>query len=106
VAEVIDYHTERFEDRVKGIDAVIDLVLVGGDTPARSFAVLRKGGVVATTVGLLEPAEAALTPARAGWRRDATCPGTWFEWSGHLSRCRTMRRRITLHGGRMASTSG
>jgi NADPH:quinone reductase-like Zn-dependent oxidoreductase len=54
VAEVIDYHTERFEDRVKPVDAVIDLV--GGDTLARSLAVLRKGGVVATTVGPLDPA--------------------------------------------------
>ncbi|HEX8112655.1 MAG TPA: NADP-dependent oxidoreductase [Kofleriaceae bacterium] len=55
VAEIIDYHTERFEDRVKQVDAVIDLV--GGDTLARSLAVLRKGGVVATTVGPLDSAE-------------------------------------------------
>lgn len=54
VAEVIDYHAERFEDRVNHVDAVIDLV--GGDTLARSLAVLRKGGVVATTVGPLDPA--------------------------------------------------
>lgn len=54
VAEVIDYHTERFEDRVRSVDAVIDLV--GGDTLARSLAVLRRGGVVATTVGPLDPA--------------------------------------------------
>ncbi len=54
VAEIIDYHTERFEDRVKQVDAVIDVV--GGDTLARSIAVLRKGGVVATTVGPLDPA--------------------------------------------------
>lgn len=57
VAEVVDYHTERFEDRVKGVDAVIDLV--GGNTLARSFAVLRKGDVVATTVGPLDSAQAA-----------------------------------------------
>ncbi len=55
VTEIIDYHTERFEDRVTQVDAVIDLV--GGDTLARSLAVLRKGGVVATTVGPLDPAE-------------------------------------------------
>lgn len=54
VAEVIDYHTERFEDRVRRVDAVIDLV--GGDTLARSLAVVRSGGVVATTVGPLDPA--------------------------------------------------
>lgn len=42
VAQVIDYHTERFEDRMKGVDAVIDLV--GGDTLVRSFAVLILSG--------------------------------------------------------------
>jgi NADPH:quinone reductase-like Zn-dependent oxidoreductase len=57
VSEVVDYHTERFEDRVKQVDIVLDLV--GGDTLARSLAVLRKGGVVATTVGPLDPAATA-----------------------------------------------
>jgi NADPH:quinone reductase-like Zn-dependent oxidoreductase len=57
VTDAIDYHTERFEDRVKQVDAVLDLV--GGDPLARSLAVLRKGGVVATTVGPLDPAATA-----------------------------------------------
>jgi NADPH:quinone reductase-like Zn-dependent oxidoreductase len=63
VAEMIDYHTERFEDRVKQVDAVIDLV--GRDTLARSLAVLRKGGVVATTVGPLDPAATTRHGVRA-----------------------------------------
>lgn len=37
----IDYRTERFEDQVGDVDAVIDLV--GGDTQRRSFQVLRLG---------------------------------------------------------------
>ena len=39
---VIDFQTQRFEERVRDVDAVIDLV--GGDTQTRSFQVLRRGG--------------------------------------------------------------
>jgi NADPH:quinone reductase-like Zn-dependent oxidoreductase len=39
---VIDYQTQRFEEEVRGADAVIDLV--GGETQSRSFQVLRRGG--------------------------------------------------------------
>jgi NADPH:quinone reductase-like Zn-dependent oxidoreductase len=42
--EVIDYHAGRFEDRVGSVDAVIDLV--GGEVQARSFAVLKPGGIL------------------------------------------------------------
>jgi NADPH:quinone reductase-like Zn-dependent oxidoreductase len=45
---VVDYRTERFEDTVRGVDAVIDLV--GGDTQARSFAVLKSGGILVSAV--------------------------------------------------------
>jgi NADPH:quinone reductase-like Zn-dependent oxidoreductase len=48
VDEIIDYKRERFENRVSGVDAVVDLV--GGDTLTRSYAVVRIGGVLATTV--------------------------------------------------------
>jgi len=40
----VDYHTEKFEDVAKGVDVVFDLV--GGDTLERSFAVLKRGGVL------------------------------------------------------------
>ena len=56
VAEVIDYHTERFEDRVHGADAVIDLV--GGETLERSLDVVQRGGIVVTTVGGLDDVKA------------------------------------------------
>jgi NADPH:quinone reductase-like Zn-dependent oxidoreductase len=46
--EVIDYRAVRFEDAVTGIDAVIDLV--GGKVQARSFAVLRPGGILVSAV--------------------------------------------------------
>src|SRR6201991_333274 len=40
--KVMDYHTQRFEDEVKDVDAVFDLV--GGEVQMRSFQVLRPGG--------------------------------------------------------------
>src|ERR1035437_4252390 len=46
--EVIDYKKEKFEDKVKDVDLVIDLV--GGDTQKRSLQVLKKGGRLITTV--------------------------------------------------------
>jgi NADPH:quinone reductase-like Zn-dependent oxidoreductase len=46
--QVIDYKQERFEEKVNEPDAVIDLV--GGDTLARSYSIVKKGGVLATTV--------------------------------------------------------
>ena len=48
VDQVIDYKKERFEDKIKEPDVVIDLV--GGDTLAHSYPVLKKGGILVTTV--------------------------------------------------------
>lgn len=45
---VIDYRTQRFEDHVWDADAVIDLV--GGETQARSFQILRQGGKLISAV--------------------------------------------------------
>ena len=45
---VIDYRKQRFEDEVRDIDVVIDLV--GGETQARSFAVLRRDGMLVSAV--------------------------------------------------------
>jgi NADPH:quinone reductase-like Zn-dependent oxidoreductase len=52
VDQVIDFKRERFEDKVHGVDAVVDLV--GGETMARSYRVIKKGGVLATTVEPIE----------------------------------------------------
>jgi NADPH:quinone reductase-like Zn-dependent oxidoreductase len=46
--EVIDYKKEKFEDKLKDIDLVIDLI--GGDTQKRSLKVIKKGGRLITTV--------------------------------------------------------
>lgn len=48
VDESIDYSTHAFEDTVKNVDVVLDLV--GGDTQQRSWAVMRPGGILVATV--------------------------------------------------------
>jgi NADPH:quinone reductase-like Zn-dependent oxidoreductase len=45
---VVDYRTQRFEEAVRDVDAVIDLV--GGETQQRSFQVLRRGGKLVSAV--------------------------------------------------------
>jgi NADPH:quinone reductase-like Zn-dependent oxidoreductase len=46
--EVIDYKTEKFEEKLKDVDLVFDLV--GGDTQKRSISVLKNGGMLVTIV--------------------------------------------------------
>jgi NADPH:quinone reductase-like Zn-dependent oxidoreductase len=55
VAQVIDYRTQRFEDVVRDVDAVI--ALVGGVTRARAVDVVRKDGLIVSSVGPIEAAE-------------------------------------------------
>lgn len=50
---VVDYTRERFEDRLTGYDCVFDLM--GGETLARAFAVLKPGGKLVSIAGLPEP---------------------------------------------------
>jgi NADPH:quinone reductase-like Zn-dependent oxidoreductase len=45
---VIDFHTQRFEDVVREVDAVLDLV--GGDTQRRSFQALKRNGRLISAV--------------------------------------------------------
>ena len=44
---VIDYRANRFEERVKRIDAILDTV--GGETLDRSYGVLKRGGVLVSS---------------------------------------------------------
>ena len=46
--KVVDLRTQRFEDAVKDVDAVFDLV--GGEPQMRSFQVLRPGGKLISAV--------------------------------------------------------
>jgi NADPH:quinone reductase-like Zn-dependent oxidoreductase len=54
---VVDYKTQKFEDVAHDVDLVFDLI--GGDTQARSFAVLKSGGTLISTVQNPDPAKAA-----------------------------------------------
>jgi NADPH:quinone reductase-like Zn-dependent oxidoreductase len=63
VDDIIDYKKERFEDRVREVDAVVDLV--GGQTLTRSYAVVKKGGVLVTTVQAIDQSAANRTGIRA-----------------------------------------
>lgn len=50
----IDYTKTKFEDAAKDVDVVIDPV--GRDTLARSYAVVKRGGIVVTLVSRCDPA--------------------------------------------------
>ena len=64
-SDAIAYETDRFEDRARGVDAVIDLV--GGDTQRRSFEVLKPGGVLVSAVSEPDREAAARSRVRAGF---------------------------------------
>jgi NADPH:quinone reductase-like Zn-dependent oxidoreductase len=51
----IDYTKTKFEDAAKDVDVVLDSV--GRDTLARSYAVVKKGGIIATLVSRPDQAE-------------------------------------------------
>lgn len=53
--EVIDYTSERFEERAQGVDVVLDAI--GGDTQTRSLGALVPGGVLVSIVGAPPKAE-------------------------------------------------
>jgi NADPH:quinone reductase-like Zn-dependent oxidoreductase len=46
--QVIDYHKERFETVIHGMDLVYDLI--GGETQDRSWGTLKPGGILVSTV--------------------------------------------------------
>jgi len=62
IEQLVDYQQERFEDRVRDVDVVIDPL--GGDTQARSWSVLKKGGMLINLVGEVNEAAAKKAGAR------------------------------------------
>jgi NADPH:quinone reductase-like Zn-dependent oxidoreductase len=64
VDEVIDYSTTRFEESVRDVDVVLDLV--GGDTQQRSWAVLKPGGILVSAVQPPDQAAADAHGVRQG----------------------------------------
>lgn len=59
----IDYKAERFEEVARDIDLVFDLI--SGDTQARSWGVLKPGGILVSTLGQPSRQEAARHHVRA-----------------------------------------
>ena len=60
--QAVDYKADRFEERVEPVDVVFDLV--GGETRERSWAVLKPGGVLVSTLGAPSEDEARAHRAR------------------------------------------
>lgn len=65
VETLIDYATTRFEDIVRDVDVVFDLV--GGDTLKRSWSVVKPGGVIVSVVSPRPAEHAPKNGARFAW---------------------------------------
>lgn len=66
----IDYQSQRFEEVVRDVDLVLDLV--GGETRERSWSVLKPGGILVSALGEPSPEKAAEHRARGvGFRAHA-----------------------------------
>lgn len=59
----VDYGAGRFEDAVDGMDIVFDTL--GGEMQARSWGLLKSGGVLVSTVGIADPGQAEAHGVRA-----------------------------------------
>jgi NADPH:quinone reductase-like Zn-dependent oxidoreductase len=60
---VIDYKTQRFEDHASGLDMVFDLI--DGETRARSWKTLKRGGTLVSTLSAPDQAKAEELGVRA-----------------------------------------
>jgi|AGTN01.1.fsa_nt_gi NADPH:quinone reductase and related Zn-dependent oxidoreductases len=63
IDEVIDYHKDRFEEKAHNVDVVLDTI--AGDTQRRSYQVLKKGGILVSTLGIEDPGMAEKYGVRA-----------------------------------------
>jgi NADPH:quinone reductase-like Zn-dependent oxidoreductase len=65
VDQIIDYSRVAFEEVVKDVDVVLDLVGANNDTQERSWKVLKPGGILVSTVQYPSPEQAARHGMRA-----------------------------------------
>ena len=61
--QVIDYRNERFAEKVKDVDLVVDTI--GGEVQASSWSVLRRGGILVSTVSVPSVERAAALGVRS-----------------------------------------
>jgi NADPH:quinone reductase-like Zn-dependent oxidoreductase len=71
--EVIDHKKQQFENKVRDVDMVFDLI--GGETEDRSWGVLKKGGVLVSTLSLPSQEKAKAHGVR-GMRYTAEASGS------------------------------
>jgi NADPH:quinone reductase-like Zn-dependent oxidoreductase len=64
-SEVIDYTRERFEEKAKNVDVVLDTI--GGETQQRSWGVLRRGGILISIVSPVSAEKAASLGVRSAF---------------------------------------
>jgi NADPH:quinone reductase-like Zn-dependent oxidoreductase len=64
-SNVIDYTQERFEEKVKDVDVVLDTI--GGETQQRSWSVLRRGGILISIVSPVAADKAASLGVRGAF---------------------------------------
>ncbi len=72
VEDMVDYHRDHFQERFREMDAVIDLI--GGQTLASSYQIVKPGGLVVSTVAAPDPvalSQRGIRGARFLMRRDA-----------------------------------
>jgi NADPH:quinone reductase-like Zn-dependent oxidoreductase len=79
--EVVDYKQQLFEDVVREVDMVFDLL--GGETQERSWSVLKKGGILVSTLTEPSPEKAAALGVR-GTRYTAEESGAELAEIGRL----------------------
>ncbi|MEZ2409072.1 NADP-dependent oxidoreductase [Bosea sp. RCC_152_1] len=60
--QVVDYKKQRFEDEVAEVDLVLDLI--AGETQDRSWAVVKPGGIIVSTLAESSPEKARQRGAR------------------------------------------
>jgi len=70
--QVIDHSSTNFEEAIKSVDVVLDLV--GGETQDRSWKILRTGGRLVSTVSTPSQAKAMLCGVRAWKMQTQTRP--------------------------------
>jgi NADPH:quinone reductase-like Zn-dependent oxidoreductase len=91
----VDYRSQRFEDHATGVDLVIDTL--GGETRARSFPLLRRGGTLVTLVPpAIDAAVAAAHEVRAVMIHGHPAPG------GVLEEARALFEKGLLHKSQIA----
>ena len=77
--ELVDYHSVRFEEKLKNVDVVLNTV--DADTAARSIGVVRPGGILVSTAGAAPAAQCEAAKIRC-----AVTPHATGEMLGYVSR--------------------